>query len=220
MSITLYEMAHSPYCIPITQALTALGQPFDRVAIPNWDRSEIIRLTNGAYYQVPVLKHQDKVVFESTNQSLDVALYIDAQFASGRLFPEETKGLQEILVGYIENDLEGLTFKLCDINDIPSIVDLVERTMSVRHKERSFGRGCIERWTQEKDSLKAQLDAMLERFNGTLKHRPFLFGAEPRYVDFALYGVIGNYTYRDYNQVSPRHEALQDWVTRLRDFRF
>jgi glutaredoxin 2 len=62
MEVTVYEMEHSPFCIPVTQVLTALGIGFERVAVPNWDRSIVIEVTGGSYYQVPVLKHGDKVI--------------------------------------------------------------------------------------------------------------------------------------------------------------
>ena len=54
MSVELYEMEHSPYCIPIAQALIALGVPYESKIVPNWDRGDVIRLTKGAYYQVPL----------------------------------------------------------------------------------------------------------------------------------------------------------------------
>jgi hypothetical protein len=47
-----------------------------------------------------------------------------------------------VLLEHIENELEGLTFKLCDINYLPAIENLVKRTMVNRHKERRSGRGC------------------------------------------------------------------------------
>jgi glutathione S-transferase len=49
MSVTIYQMAHSPFCIPITRALDVCGVPFETREVPNWDRSEILRLTNGTY---------------------------------------------------------------------------------------------------------------------------------------------------------------------------
>ena len=54
LSLTIYEMPHSPYCIPIKRALDAFAIPHERVPVPNWDRGKIMALTDGAYYQVPV----------------------------------------------------------------------------------------------------------------------------------------------------------------------
>ena len=219
-ALTIYEMVHSPYCIPITQALTALGHTYERVSVPNWDRSEIIRLTDGAYYQFPLLKHGDRMIYERDDQSLDIAEYVDAEFGQGRLFPEETAGLQQVLVQHIENEIEGYTFKLCDIHYLPTIEDPIGRAMSVRHKERRFGRGCVDAWRESASVLRQELESLLARFDRTLQHRPFLMGNTPQYVDFALFGVIGNYTYRGYNTLPPELSALTGWHDRLGKYRF
>ena len=221
MSLVIYEMAHSPYRIPITQALRAFGAPFEHVAVLNWDRSEIIRLTNGAYYQVPMLVDDDRVIFESSDTSLDVAQYIDQRFGQGRLFPERFEGVQGVVVEHIENELECLTFELCDIHYIPAIEDLVERTMVIRHKERRFGRGCVNAWRADAAALKQETETLLGKFDATLKHSQFLFSDEaPIYADFALLGVVGNYTHGGHHQLSPNHTALLSWHQRLLDYRF
>ena len=76
MSVTVYQLEHSPYCIPITRALDALGVSFKTKNVPNGNREEIIKLTQGAYYQVPVLVDGDKVIFESSPVSTDIACYL------------------------------------------------------------------------------------------------------------------------------------------------
>ena len=83
MKLTVYEMAHSPYCIPITAALRANEVEFATREVPNWDRSELLRLTGGDYYQVPLLDHDGRLVYESGAETLDVARYVDATFADG-----------------------------------------------------------------------------------------------------------------------------------------
>jgi hypothetical protein len=40
---------------------------------------------------------------------------------------------------YLENEVENVTFKVCDAALIPAIADVVERALIVRHKERKFG---------------------------------------------------------------------------------
>ena len=36
MSLTIYQMAYSPFCIPITAALRACGVAFETREVPNW----------------------------------------------------------------------------------------------------------------------------------------------------------------------------------------
>jgi glutathione S-transferase len=220
MSTTVYQLEHSPYCIPITQALLALRAPFEVKNISNADRREVIELTAGAYYQVPVLVHEDHVVFESAPDTTEVAHYVDRVFAGGRLFPVEFEGLQRILIPYIEDHIEGVTFRLVDPPYLRDIPDIVERSMIRRHKERKFGAGCVEAWERDRGRLTAEAATLLDPFQLMLRHKPFLFGETPVFADFALFGILGNLTYRGYNRLSPDQKDLFGWQERLRDFRF
>lgn len=221
MSLRIYEMAHSPYCIPITRALAALGVAFERISVPNGDRCEVIRLTHGAYYQVPVLVHEDNIVYESSDHSLDVAHYVDRIFANGRLFPQGHSSIDEVIIAHIENELEGLTFRLCDVHYIPSLQDDVERVSVIRHKERRFGRGCVDHWRRDQEQLREQTHRLLGRFDQQLQHRDFILQADaPTYVDYALLGVIENLTHGGHEKLPPDQIALNAWQERLLSFRF
>lgn len=216
MSVVLYEMAHSPFCIPVLEILRASGATFERREVPNWDRSEILRLTNGAYYQVPVVVHDGRIVFESGAETQDVARYLDRMFAGETLFPPALEGLQSIVINFLENDVEGTTFKLVDPAYIDSIPDVAARGMVTRHKERKFGRGCVEEWRRTAPTLRAKADELLHRFELTLRHSQFLFGAQPVYSDFLLLGILGNLTFRGYNDLTPEQSALRRWMEEMR----
>jgi glutathione S-transferase len=220
MSLLIYQMAHSPFCIPITSALDSLGVAYETREVPNWDRSEIIRLTGGAYYQVPVLIHDGCVVYESGPDSQDVAQYVDRNFAGSRLFPAALAGPQQCVIDFLENDVEARGFKLADIHYVPAMEDVIARTMVVRHKERRFGRGCVEQWQANAASIRAELDTLLARFEATLAQQSFLFGDTPVYADFLLYGVLGNFLFKGWNTLSPAQPALAAFRERIAAFRF
>jgi glutathione S-transferase len=220
MSITVYQFPHSPYCIPVTQALTALGVPFEVRNTPNGDRRELIELTGGGSYQVPVLKHGERVIFEPTPDAIRIPRYLDEEWGNGRLFPAELEGLQGILIPHIEDDVEGITFKLTDPHYLASLTDPVERVMVLRHKERKFGPGCEERWLADRESLTAQAAAILRPFDQILAHRPWLLADAPVYTDFLLFGILGNLTWEGHNALPAGQKHLADWVERLRAFRY
>jgi glutathione S-transferase len=220
MRLTIYQLEHSPYCIPISRALRALGLEFEECNIANGDRREIIELTNGAYYQVPVLAHNGKVIFESSPTSIDVARYVDKTFAGERLFPAEFEGLQRIVVPYIEENVESVTFKLVDPFYLRDIEDPIERAMIRRHKERKFGPGCEEHWMEQHGALLREAERLLQPFDITLSKGSFLFGDAPIYSDFALFGVLGNMTYRNYNSIPISLGNLRNWFERMRTFKF
>jgi glutathione S-transferase len=220
MSVTIYQLPHSPYVIPIRQALTAFGVEFETRDVPNWDRGEIIKLTKGAYYQVPVLVHDSRTIYESAADSLDVAHYVDSTWGGGRLFPERLEAANLTLTEWIEDALEGRGFKLSDVHYVPAIDDVVDRTMVIRHKERKFGRGCVESWTRDAGAIRAELDGLLSRCETTLRHSSFLLGSTPVYADFALFGVLGNVCFNGWNSLSSEQTALQAFVSRLQAWRY
>ncbi len=220
VSLTVHQLAHSPYCLPVTRALEALGVPFTVHNVSNGDRREIIELTGGAYYQVPVLQHDGRVIYESSPESTDVARYLDATFAGGRLFPPEHEGLQRIVVGHIENDIEGVTFRLVDPYYVASLTDPVDRVMVIRHKERKFGAGCLAAWERDRPALFDRTTQLLTPFDLALRARPYLFGDTPLYADFAFYGVLGNMTWQNHNSLPPSLTALRDWFEKIKSFRF
>jgi glutathione S-transferase len=220
MRLTVYQLEHSPYCIPITRALAALGVPFATRNVSNADRREIIELTGGAYYQVPVISHGGEVIFESSPFSIDLARNVDRAFGGGRLFPPYWEGLQRIVIPYIEDNVESITFKLVDPLYLRDIEDPVERAMVRRHKERKFGPGCEERWQQERPALQAEAERLLSPFDLALTNKPYLFDDKPIFSDFALFGVLGNLTYRQYNSLPASQKNLADWFERMRTFHY
>jgi glutathione S-transferase len=217
---TIYQLKHSPFCIPIVAIFRALGEPLREKNVPNHDRSEIITLTKGAYYQVPVLVDGNAAVFESSPDSQDVARYVDRKFAGGRLFPGWADGLQSIVIAHLENDVEGVTFKLTDPKYLDDIKSLTERVMIIRHKERKFGRGCVGQWRRDAAELRVQAKKVLAPYDHTFRHSPFLFGGQPVYADYLLLGIIGNLTFRGYNTIPAGLGALSAWEKRIRAFRF
>ena len=220
MSLTIYQMEYSPFCIPITAALKACGEEFETCEIPNWDRSELLRLTNGAYYQVPVLVHDGQVIYESSGDSEDIAHYIDQHFAGGRLFPARLDGLQKIVIDFLSDNVEFHTFRLQDPYTLDHITDPIARGLFLRHKERKFGRGCVDQWRRDARQIRADADRLLERFETTLRHSPFLFGDSPIYSDFLLYGILGNLTYRDRNPLTAEQSALAQFASTLSSYRY
>lgn len=217
-SVRLLQIPHSPFCLAIARALEACGTEFERVDVSNGNRAAIIEVTGGGSYEVPVLVHGDRVVFESGPDSQDIARYVDRVFGGGRLFPDRQEGFQALLLPHLENDIEGVTFRLADIHYVPGIADPVERLMVVRHKERKFGRGCLEQWRTDRERLWAEATRRLGPYESLLKHTPFLTGDMPVYADFLLHGILSNLTFQDWNPLPPL-PYLQTWFARTGSFR-
>jgi len=220
MSLTIYQMPHSPYCIPITRALAAFDVSFETIDITPHTREEVILASAGSYYQVPLLDHDGSLIMESSGDSIDIARYIDTSFAGGRLFPAAIEAAHLPLVAQIENEFELAGFILMDPLYIDHIDDLVARTMIIRHKERKFGAGCVDRWRLEHDDLFAHFVDLLGPSEVTLGGQVFLFGDAPVYADYALLGVVENVTYKGWNTLPEALENIARWQEALRAYRF
>ncbi|HUF80017.1 MAG TPA: hypothetical protein VMN03_02695, partial [Burkholderiales bacterium] len=73
--------------------------------------------------------------------------------------------------------------------------------MVVRHKERKFGRGCVESWRAQRADLRAAARSQFAKLDAMLagSGRPWLVGEAPIYTDFLAFGILGNYLYRAIN---------------------
>src|SRR5215467_7090498 len=210
--IQLIQFPWSPFCIVQRRILEFSGTPFKIINIPNGDRSLVWRLTKERYYGVPIIRDGKSVIFEVHEESQVIAKYIDTKFGL-ELFPWENEGVQSILWRYIENDIEGVGFKLNDIY-WQEMVPATDRVRFLRHKERKFGRGCLENWRTEQKGLVAQMEARLIPFEEMLMHRPFLLDERPRFVDFDLYGILGNFLYSGHYRLPKAHTCVQEWHRR------
>jgi len=211
--IELFEFPWSPYCIVQKRILDYSGAAFKVVNIPNTDRTLVWRLTKQRYYGVPVLRDGKAVIFEFDEDSQVLAKYLDSKLQLG-LFPRHWEGLQNILWRYIENDIEGLGFRLNDIY-WEEIVPARERLAFLRHKERKFGRGCIDQWRGQQEALFEQLSAKLIHFEEMLLDKPYLLDDQPRFVDFDLFGMLGNFLYSGHYQLPAAHTQLKEWHQRM-----
>ena len=220
MGLTIYQMAHSPYCIPITAAFDAFGISYEAIEITPHTREEVIRRSDGRYYQVPMLDHSGELVMESSAESIDIARYVDRTFAGGLLFPPAIEAAHLPLVERIENQFELAGFILVDPFYVGSFDDIVARTMIIRHKERKFGPGCVEDWRSRNAELLQDFVALLEPAEKSLGKQAFLFGEAPVYADYALLGVIENATFKGYNQLPDSLSNIARWQKELRAFRF
>ena len=214
--IELIQFPWSPFCIVQRRILEFSGAPFKITNIPSTDRALVWRLTKQRYYDVPIIRDGQSVIFEVSDDSQVIAKYLDSKLQLG-LFPRDLEGVQSILWRYIENEVEGPCFRLNDIH-WRKIVPLADQLPFLRHKERKFGRGCFDRWRAQQKELLAQLEQRLLPCEEMLLHQPFLLGQQPRFVDFDLYGMLGNFLYSGHYRLPAAHTCLGQWhrrVTRL-----
>ena len=207
--IELIQFPWSPFCIVQRRILEFAGARFKITNIPNHDRTLVWRLTRQRYYGVPIIRDGKSVIFEVNEDSQVIAKYLDTKLQLG-LFPWELEGVQSLIWRYIENEVEGVGFKLNDVY-WRKVVPASEQLAFLRHKERKFGRGCLDQWRAQQKELLAQLEQRLLPFEEMLLRRPFLLDDQPRFVDFDLYGILGNFLYSGQYRLPAAHTRLRKW---------
>jgi glutathione S-transferase len=212
--LELIQFPASPFCIVQRRILEYSGAKFKITNIPNADRSLVWKVTRQRYYQVPVLRDGKNVLFEVDEHSQVIAKYLDQKLELG-LFPKKWDGVQDLLWRYFENDLEGCTFKLNDIY-WKKTVPPKHHLGFIRHKERKFGRGCLEAWRKQQPQLVAQLEHNLLIPDAMLKTRPFLLEPDrPVFVDFNLFGMLGNFLFSGNYKLPSSRPRLAEWYERM-----
>jgi glutathione S-transferase len=211
--IELIQFPWSPFCIVQRRILEFSGAPFKTTNVPNSERSLVWRLTRKRYYQVPIIRDGRSVIFEVGEDTQVIAKYLDTKFKLG-LFPWGQEGVQSILWQYVESQVEAIAFKLNDIY-WREVVPLPDQLGFLRHKERKFGRGCLDQWRVQQKDLLAQLEQRLVPFEEMLMYRPFLLDQRPRFLDFDLYGILANFLYSGHYRLPAAHSHLKEWHRRM-----
>jgi glutathione S-transferase len=207
--IELIQFPFSPFCLPMRRLLEFSGAKFKIINVPAQERSLVWKLTGQKYYGVPVLRDGKKIIFDDTDDQQIIAKYLDRKLRLG-LFPADREGVQSLLWRYIENEIEGATFRLNDIHyreNLPA----GDQLQYLRFKERKFGRGCIDQWRKDQKVWLKKLEAGLVPFEQMLAHSEFLLGERPLFVDFDLFGMLENFLFSGRYQLPKSLPNLRGW---------
>lgn len=216
--IVLVQFPWSGYCIVQRKILEYSGVAFKIKNIPSTDRSYVWKITRNRYYQVPVIKDGKNVIFETDEDSQIIAKYIDGKYNLG-LFPRKFAGVQNLIWRHIENDVEDVCAKLNDIY-YEEFVPKNERLLYLRHKERKFGRGCIDHWKMQREALLSELEKRLWFYEQMLSERDFLLDEKPVFIDFDLYGMLGMFLFSGHYSLPAVHNRLVEWHKRMENIKF
>ena len=191
--LILIQFPWSPFRITIRHILTRHHIPFRLHNIAYHDWAPIITATKGQGHTVPCLLDGKCGICDVTDFGQEVARYVDRRYRL-HLFPKDFDGLQLILSRSIEYELEMVGFKVNDTYVITTR-PVFERTMLISHKERKVRRGCVQEWTIHRRYLCSQFAELLKPIDDMLAASPFLLTDRPLFVDYNLYGVLGNYLF-------------------------
>jgi glutathione S-transferase len=103
------------------------------------------------------------------------------------------------------------------LNDVyyRDFVEPADQLPFLRHKERKFGTACIEQWRATRPQLLKQLEIKLIPYEEMLTYNPFLLDERPRFVDFDLYGMLGNFLFSGHYALPKAHSRIRAWYRRM-----
>lgn len=208
--LELIQFPCSPFCIVQRRILEYARARFKITNIPVGDRSLVWRLTRVRHYQVPILRDGRQVLFETVDNSQVIAKYLDQKLELD-LFPKELRGVRNLVWRHIENEVEEIGFKLNGAH-FEKFVPKNQRLGFVRHKERKFGRGCLQTWLDQADELPARMEAELTPYEQMLMTRDHLLDDRPRFVDFDLFG---NFLNSGCCEIPKPYTRLREWHKRM-----
>jgi glutathione S-transferase len=211
--IELIQFYWSPFCLVQRRILEYSGVRFKITNIPNPERSLVWRLTRHRYYGVPIVRDGRTVVFETEEDSQVIAKYLDAKLQLD-LFPKELRGIDRLIWRVIEDQVEGACFRLNDIY-YQEFVPKKDQLAFLRHKERKFGRGCLDLWRAQQEHWLNGLTEKLTPFECMLAERPFLLRAQPHFIDFDLWGMLACFLQSGHYQMPAVHTCLREWYERM-----
>ncbi len=122
------------------------------------------------------------MVFETDECSQVVAKYLSTNL-TWVCFRGALQGVDRIVWRCIEDEIEGYAFKLNDAH-YREFAPKSDWLGFRRHKERKFGRGCLEAWLEQAPLLQEKLAQSLIPFELMLQERPFLLRAGAAFCRF------------------------------------
>ncbi len=213
--IELIQFPWSPFCLVQRRILEYSGVRFKITNIPSQDRSLVWRLTRQRYYGVPIMRDGRTVVFETDEDSQVIAKYLDAKLQLD-LFPERSSAGWTACSGGTSRTRSKAPASGSTTFIGRSSCPRREQLAFLRHKERKFGRGCLDQWRAGNRRVAGGAGAEAGcPLNACWRTRPFLLRAEPHFVDFDLWGMLANFLYSGHYQLPAAHTCLRDWHGRM-----
>lgn len=208
----LFQFWYSPFAAKIRKYLDLKGLDCEIVEVPYLDRRELVAVTGG-YALVPVLEDGDQVVTDSAR----ISAYLDERYAPSLRDEPATVMIEQ----WAEGPLEEIAFRVA----APGIESRFPQAQGGREdarslfrlmRERRFGRGCIEAWRRDAESLSEQLSTLLSPVAKAVSRRRFILGDEPSLADAAVFGQLTMVELSAPGWLAARTPGLRDWWQRMK----
>lgn len=204
----LFRFPYSCYALKVQCLLDLAGEHVEVEDVPYGDRSALVEVTGGSIH-VPVLVSDLGTVHLDSRA---ISEFIVAR--KPHLVPSPLEGPVWAYADWCDQVLEDPCFKLAAPGVHRSFPRPADRALYALIKERKYGAGCIESWSQASGALLERSRAALVPTERTLRSCAFLFGAEPTLADAALWGQLAMLRFGSV-PAAALGESLPGWVARL-----
>jgi len=205
VTVLLYDLPISHYCVKAKRILAYKGVEFQTERAPYHDRQDLLAVSGQDY--VPYLLWEDKGV-----AWYDIPDFVESKKPDPTLYPGKQRNLARILDSWAHDVVEEAVWK-CVVFDAPkTFSDPREQWVFVELQERK--RGPLEVMGLRKQEFLKGLVNVLKPAEDRLAESPFLLGEKPSLADFALFGATEPLPYTG-NPIPRELPHLKAWRDRV-----
>jgi len=210
--IELYDLVgannlrFSPFCWRTKAVLTYKKIPFTTTPIRFSDKA---KLAFSGQDRVPVIKDEDKVVYDSWT----IAEYLEDKYPDAKIFPG--LGLKEacrFFNLYVDRTVHTALFPVV-VTDIFECVETIDRDYFRKSREERMGMK-LETAAAKRPEFRARMRAVMGDLNLAIAGQEYFFG-NLTYADFCLFGSFKWITTVSREPFLDATPALKDWWQRM-----
>lgn len=211
MADKLHYLAISHYCVKAKKILDAKRIPYELVPGPYHDRQRLLQVSGQDY--VPYLEFESPRDGKRGVTWAELPDWAESTKPDPTLYPDGSRATARIVENWAHNVLEEAVWKwvLPDAEQV--FTDPRERWVFIEMQMRK--RGDPEMWEMLRPQALANLKAHLQFVEDALERQPWILGAKPSLVDFAVFGAASPIeTTR--NEIPAEFKRVRDWYARVK----
>jgi glutathione S-transferase len=208
--INLYQYTVSPFTEKVRRVLTYKNLKWNPIECHYEDKTNLLKVTDGKWTRVPVLEWDGQVVFNS----VDIIKWLDQKVAQPTVFPDNSRGLCEIVDHWADNTLFMPILTLT----IPDLLDNAGDAQLKANREKLIGMSTAQ-MRERHGPARDQLALFCKLIDTQLAGKDFFLGnGKFSLADASLYHPFFFLTLSPGNfQMISEYPNLKKWHERIRD---
>jgi glutathione S-transferase len=207
--INLYQYTVSPFSEKVRRVMTYKGLKWNPIDCHYEDKTNLLAVTKGKWTRVPVLEWDGEVVFNS----VDIIKWLDKKVPSPTVFPQDSRGLCEIIDQWADNTMFVPILTLT----IPDLLDAAGDATLKANREKLIGMS-TDQMRKHHPAAREQLASYCTMLDAQLGGRKFFLGDKFSLADASLYHPFFFLALNPKNfEIVSEYPNLKKWYERIRD---